>query len=157
MRVDLVPGIFFGVTGGLGLARIDHPDLDSALRPGAIIDLAFGWHFARRWSVGGEFFTWETSATGTPVHLHTIGPILEFRPSGDEGPLVRGSAGLALTEGEGDVARAGGAAAIGVGYAWRFAWITLTAEAGVHGHAYENGSAVLPLVGVQLRFNGSTR
>ncbi len=152
--VDLSPGIWFSGTAGVGTPRIEHPELGTKLRPGGYMVLAFGATLSSSWQVGGEFTTWETSPLGTPVHLHTIGPRIEYLPRGPGGVFARGTLGMALTEGKVE-ARAGGAAAIALGHRWMLAsWIGLAVEAGAHGQAYGNGSAVIPFLAVDLRFFG---
>src|SRR5690606_23890100 len=37
------PGVFFGAGAGVGAAWIDHADVDPDARPGATLDLVFGW------------------------------------------------------------------------------------------------------------------
>lgn len=71
-------GIFFGGSGGIGGARIDHPEGTTGLKGGGVAALTFGWVF-RRWAIGGELTSWGTSILGTPVHLHTFGPDWSLR------------------------------------------------------------------------------
>lgn len=152
----VTPGVFFGGTGGFGMARISHPELERGLRPGGYVVLDFGWALTERWSVGGEFSAWGTSPLGTPVHLHTIGARADFAPWGPAGAFGRLTAGYSLTEG--DLAeRAGLGGALAGGYRW-FAtrWISLAPEAGVHAHLYENGNAVFPFLALSVRFHGLT-
>lgn len=150
-------GIFFGGVSGLGGAWIRHPELSGELRPGAYVALQMGWSLSQRLALGGEFTTWGTSILGTPVHLHTIGPRVEMAVHDHHsGPFVGLTVGLALTEGELE-ARAGGGAALVGGYRWPLGrWTTIAIEAGSHGHLYDNGSAVFPIVALQLRFHGSS-
>jgi hypothetical protein len=149
--------IFFGGVAGGAVAWIDHAELSKEARPGNYLALQFGGALSRRFSLGGEFTVWQTSVLGTPVHLHTIGPRVEFAPRPRTGLFVAATAGLALTEGE-LKARAGVGGALYGGYRWAMLpWMTLGFEAGGHAHAYENGAAAFPLVAIQARFYGSRR
>lgn len=147
-------GIFFGGAAGGGVAWVDHPGLSGDARPGGYVALQFGWNLSPRFSVGGEFTTWGTSPLGTPVHLHALGPRVEFAPHARAGLFVAGTVGLALTEGEVN-ARAGGAGVLSGGYRWGLSqWTTLAFELGAHGHLYSDGSAMFPVAALQLRFHG---
>ena len=149
------PGIFFGAGAGFGLAKIDHPQLGGELRSGAVVDLHFGWQLSSQWSVGGEFPTWGTSPLGTPVHLHTMGPRVEFSPFERGGVFVGATLGFALTEGA-VKARGGVGVVPRVGYAWMISpWTGIAVEAGAHVHGYGDGSALTPFVGLRLRFHGA--
>jgi hypothetical protein len=151
----LAPALFFAGSGGFANAWIDHPDIGARARPGAYVGLLFGWTLSERWAVGGEFTTWGTSPLGTPVHLHTIGPRLEFSPAGMAGLLVRSTVGYSLTEGE-LRARAGAGAALTLGYRWfPRRGVAIAGEAGAHGHLYGNGTAAFPFAALEVRFYGS--
>jgi hypothetical protein len=92
------------------------------------------------------------------VHLHTIGPRIDvtLAPGGLSGPFIAAVPGLALTEGDLE-ARAGAGAALLGGYRWRpWNWFTVTGLAGFHAHRYDDGSASVPYVAIELRFHGAT-
>lgn len=84
------------------------------------------------------------------VHLHTIGPRVEFTPFGTDGLYLGGTAGAGVVQ---DLpSRVGGAAAARGGYRVRVAdVIGFSFEAGAHAHVYKDGSSFFPFAGVQMR------
>jgi hypothetical protein len=150
----LAPGVFFGGSLGGAVARIEQPALSERWRPGALWELHFGWQLSEPWAVGGQFTTWGTELTLEPVHLHTIGPRLEFAPLGLVGPFIGGVTGLALTEGDAGN-RAGLGQSVHGGWRIRLArWATIAGLAGAHGHVYGDGWAALPFAVAELRIHG---
>jgi hypothetical protein len=86
-----------------------------------------------------------------PLHVHTVGPRLDFLPFGSSGPFVGVTAGVALMQ---DLAfRSGFGAAARIGYEYTpFDVMGVLLEAGAHGQVYSDSSATLPYVSLQLRF-----
>lgn len=153
---EVTPGVFLGAIGGVGFPRIEHEDLEDPSRPpGAFYTMGFGIAPSERWAVGFEFSTWGTNVLLVPVHLHTLGPRVEWAPYGRTGPMLGVIAGLALTMGEVQ-SRAGVAGAGLAGWGWSMGrWATVILESGVHGHLYdEDRTVVLPYAGIQLRLHG---
>ena len=85
-----------------------------------------------------------------PVHLHTIGPRVEFTPSGSDGLYLGLTAGAAVVQ---DLpTRLGGAVAGRAGYRFRpIDALGFSIEAGCHGQLYKDASAAFPFAAVQMR------
>jgi len=85
-----------------------------------------------------------------PLHVHTLGPRLDFLPFGANGPFVGVTAGAAMMQ---DLSYRGGfAAAARIGYEYTpFDVMGISLEAGAHGHIYSDSNAALPYVALQLR------
>jgi hypothetical protein len=85
-----------------------------------------------------------------PLHVHTLGPRLDFLPFGSNGPFVGATAGAAIMQ---DLSFRGGfAVAARIGYEYTpFDIMGVLLEVGAHGQVYSDSSATLPYVSLQLR------
>ena len=87
--------------------------------------------------------------TRMPLNVLTLGPEVQFRPMGADGPFVGAMTGLAampqLTS------SVGGAFVARAGYRLEFARVlAASVQAGVDGQIYSGSSALFPFAGVQL-------
>jgi hypothetical protein len=85
-----------------------------------------------------------------PLHVHTLGPRLDFLPFGSNGPFVGVTAGAAMMQ---DLSFRGGfAAAARIGYEYTpFDVMGVLLEVGAHGQVYSDSNAALPYLSLQLR------
>jgi hypothetical protein len=85
-----------------------------------------------------------------PLHVHTLGPRLDYLPFGTDSLYVGVTAGAAMMQ---DLSFRGGfAAAARAGFEWRpYPSLGLALEAGAHGQIYSDSSAALPYGALQLR------
>jgi hypothetical protein len=85
-----------------------------------------------------------------PLHVHTLGPRLDYFPFGTDSLFVGITAGAAIMQ---DLSYRGGfAAAARAGFEWRpYSALGLSLEAGAHGQLYSDSSAALPYAALQLR------
>jgi hypothetical protein len=83
-----------------------------------------------------------------PIHIHTVGPRVDFAPLGPNGPFIGLTAGASIVQ---DVTfRLGGAGAARAGVRWQpVSALALSLEAGAHGQVYSEGSAALPYAAFQ--------
>jgi hypothetical protein len=84
-----------------------------------------------------------------PLNVLTLGPEVQFRPMGDDGPFLGAMTGIAampqLTS------SIGGAVVARAGYRVEFAKVlAASVQAGVDGQVYSGSSALFPFAGVQL-------
>jgi len=84
-----------------------------------------------------------------PMHVHTVGPRLDYLPFGASGLFVGVTVGAAMMQ---DLSFRGGvAAAARAGFDWRpYAALGISVEAGAHGQVYSDSSAALPYAALQL-------
>ncbi len=84
-----------------------------------------------------------------PLHVVTLGPEVQFTPTGDDGVFLGATPGLAMMpEFKSAI---GGALVARAGYRLRFAKVlSASAQLGVNGQIYDGGSALFPFAGVQL-------
>ncbi|MBP3192081.1 hypothetical protein [Natronogracilivirga saccharolytica] len=153
-------GIFFGGSFSGSMAWIDYPDEDQSGKAGAVFDFNFGWWLSPRLMLGGHYGTWGTSIIGTPLHLHLVGPRIDYRlkeSPGFDGVFVTFAPGLALIEPV-DEAHSGIGGIIKGGY--RYQWedfTTVGAHVGLKSHLFADGFTVIPFAGVNVQFYGLTR
>jgi hypothetical protein len=85
-----------------------------------------------------------------PLHVHTLGPRLDFLPFGNDSLFVGVTAGAAMMQ---DLSFRGGVAlAARAGYEWRpYPVFGISLEAGAHGQVYSDSSAALPYAALSLR------
>jgi hypothetical protein len=84
-----------------------------------------------------------------PMHVHTVGPRLDFLPFGANSLFVGVTVGAAMMQ---DLSFRGGvAAAARAGFEWRpYTAMGISVEAGAHGQVYSDSSAALPYAALQL-------
>jgi hypothetical protein len=85
-----------------------------------------------------------------PMHVHTVGPRLDYLPFGPDSLYVGVTAGAAVLQ---DLSFRGGfAVAARAGFEWRpYSALGVSLEAGAHGQLYSDSSAALPYAALQLR------
>jgi hypothetical protein len=85
------------------------------------------------------------------LHVHSIGPRLDFLPLGSQGPYIGLSTGLGVIQDIG--LRAGGSAALRIGGEWRpYHVFGVGIEAGAHGQIYTDSRAAIPYATARLQF-----
>jgi hypothetical protein len=151
-----VPGLFFGAGGGLGIAAISRSGAGSEGGVGGVLEAVFGWNVGTQFSVGGEVTTWQSSFTDTPVSLHAIGSRFEWVPPREDRIRLSAMVGLGITDGDRDPGRVGGALSLGGAYQVPLVHgAAFAAEVSFQTQMYSDGWAVMPTLGVSLRFNGA--
>jgi hypothetical protein len=90
-----------------------------------------------------------------PLHVHTLGPRVDYLPFGNDSLYLGVTAGAAMMQ---DVSFRGGfAIAARAGFEWRpYSALGLSIEAGAHGQVYSDSSAALPYAAVMLRLLAPT-
>jgi hypothetical protein len=85
------------------------------------------------------------------LHVHSIGPRLDFLPLGSQGPYIGLTTGLGVIQDIG--LRAGGSVGLRVGGEWRpFPIFGVGIEAGAHGQIYTDSRAAIPYATARLQF-----
>ena len=85
------------------------------------------------------------------LHVHSVGPRLDFLPLGSQGPYIGLTTGLGVIQDIG--LRAGGAAALRIGGEWRpYHIFGVGIEAGAHGQIYTDSRAAIPYATARLQF-----
>jgi hypothetical protein len=85
------------------------------------------------------------------LHVHSIGPRLDFLPLGSQGPYIGLTTGLGVIQDIG--LRAGGTAALRIGGEWRpYQVFGVGIEAGAHGQIYTDSRAAIPYAAARLQF-----
>jgi len=85
------------------------------------------------------------------LHVHSIGPRLDFLPLGSQGPYIGLTTGLGVIQDIG--LRAGGSAALRIGGEWRpYQIFGVGIEAGAHGQIYTDSRAAIPYATARLQF-----
>ena len=83
------------------------------------------------------------------MHLHSLGPRLDFLPLGVQGPYIGLTTALALTTGI--ETRVGASLGARVGGEWRpFQEFSVGIEAGAQGQVYSDGNAAIPYAALRL-------
>jgi hypothetical protein len=84
------------------------------------------------------------------MHVHTLGPRLDYLPFGPDSLYVGVTAGAAMMQ---DLSFRGGfAVAARAGFEWRpYSALGISLEAGAHGQIYSDSNAALPYAALQLR------
>jgi hypothetical protein len=83
------------------------------------------------------------------LHVHSLGPRLDFLPLGVQGPYLGLTTALAITTGVDT--RVGADLGARVGGEWRpFQELSFGIEAGAHGQLYSDGNAAIPYAAVRL-------
>jgi hypothetical protein len=85
-----------------------------------------------------------------PLHVHTLGPRLDYLPFGPESLYIGVTAGAAMMQ---DLSFRGGVAvAARAGFEWQpYKALGIGVEAGAHGQVYSDSSAALPYAALQLK------
>jgi hypothetical protein len=85
------------------------------------------------------------------LHIHSMGPRLDFLPLGSQGPYIGATLGLAVIQ---DIdLRAGVDAGLRVGGEWRpYQIFGVGIEAGAHGQLYTDSQAAIPYATARLQF-----
>jgi hypothetical protein len=85
------------------------------------------------------------------LHVHSLGPRLDFLPLGSQGPYIGLTTGLGVIQDIG--LRAGGSVGLRMGGEWRpYHVFGLGLEAGAHGQLYTDSQAAIPYVSARLQF-----
>jgi len=85
------------------------------------------------------------------LHVHSVGPRLDFLPLGSQGPSIGLTPGLGVIPDIG--LRAGGSAALRIGGEWRpYQIFGVGIEAGAHGQIYTDSRAAIPYATARLQF-----
>ena len=85
----------------------------------------------------------------TTLHIHSLGPRVDFLPLGSQGPYLGLTTALAITTGLDT--RVGADLGARVGGEWRpFQELSVGIEAGAHGQLYSDGNAAVPYATARL-------
>jgi hypothetical protein len=85
------------------------------------------------------------------LHIHSIGPRLDFLPLGSQGPYIGVTTGLAVIQDIG--LRAGGDLGLRIGGEWRpYQVFGVGLEAGAHGQIYTDSRTAIPYATARLQF-----
>jgi hypothetical protein len=85
------------------------------------------------------------------LHVHSLGPRLDFLPLGSQGPYIGLTTGLGVIQDIG--LRAGGNVGLRVGGEWRpYHVFGLGIEAGAHGQLYTDSQVAIPYATARLQF-----
>ncbi len=146
--------IYFGLTLGAGYAWFEHPGVPFG-QLGTSWDMIVGGNVSKNFSVGMVFSTWQFSFLGTPAHLHTFAPRIEWMPADREGLRMSLDAGLGVIDGDLPKSK-GGQTSVTVSYHKNLNhWITGGIDTGLRYHFYTDGKETIePFAAFQFRFHG---